>query len=162
MAQMRKEAKNHWVSRKLNQGNKIPYDLLLLADETIEAINKYIFDSDLYIVEQEDKVIAIYALYSLNHNEIEIKNIAVDKAFQAQGIGRFLLQDATIRAKEMNYKTIIIGTADTAVKQLRLYQEAGFEQFEIKKDFFRTNYAVPIVEVGLQLKDMVMLRKTIK
>lgn len=159
---MRKEAKNHWVVRKLSKGDNIPYDLLLLADETIEAINQYIFGSDLYIIEQEGKMIAIYALYSLNHNEMEIKNIAVDKAFQGQGIGRFLLQDATVRAKEMKCKTIIIGTADTAVKQLRLYQEAGFEQFEIKKDFFRIHYAVPIVEVGLQLKDMVMLRKTIK
>lgn len=64
MAQMRKAAKNHWISRKLNQGNKIPYDLLVLADETIEAINKYIFDSDLYIVEQEDKVIGISVLYA--------------------------------------------------------------------------------------------------
>lgn len=162
MAQMRKEAKNHWVSRKLNQGNKIPYDLLLLADETIEAINKYIFDSDLYIVEQEDKVIAIYALYSLNHNEIEIKNIAVDSAFQGQGIGRFLLHDAIIKGKAMKYKTIIIGTADTAVKQLRLYREVGFEKFEIKKGFFINNYPAPIIEDGIQLKDMVMLRKVIK
>lgn len=162
MAQMRKEAKNHWVSRKLNQGNKIPYDLLLLADETIEAINKYIFDSDLYIVEQEDKVIGISVLYALNQEEIEIKNIAVDSAFQGQGIGRFLLHDAIIKGRAMKYKTVIIGTADTAVKQLRLYREVGFEKFEIKKGFFINNYPAPIIEDGIQLKDMVMLRKVIK
>ncbi len=28
-----------------------PYNLLLLADETTEAINKYLFESDVYIAE---------------------------------------------------------------------------------------------------------------
>lgn len=159
---MKIEAKNSWVTRQLRKDDRIPYDLLLLADETIEAINKYIFDSDVYIIEQGDKMIAIYVLYSLNKNEIEIKNIAVDKAFQCQGIGRFLLQDATIKSKEKKYKAILIGTADTAIKQLDLYQKAGFELFEIKKGFFTNNYPEPIVEDGIQLQDMVMLRKTIK
>lgn len=159
---MRTEAKNSWITRQLSNDDKIPYDLLLLGDETIEAINQYIFDSDIYIVEQKDKVIAIYALYSLNQDEIEIKNIAVDKAFQGQGIGRFLLQDATIKAKEKKYKTILIGTADTATKQLHLYRTAGFVVYEIKKGFFTDNYPATIMEDGIQLKDMVMLRKTIK
>ncbi len=159
---MKTKAKNKWVTRQLSKADKIPYDLLLLADETVEAINKYIFDSDIYIVEQENKVIAVYVLCSLNRKEIEIKNIAVNKAFQGQGMGRFLLQDTEIKAKEKKYKTILIGTADTAIKQLHLYQKAGFELFEIKKGFFINNYPEPIVEDGIQLKDMVMLRKTIK
>lgn len=159
---MKTTAKKNRVTRRLNKQEKIPYDLLLLADETMEAIHAYIFDSDLYIVEQEHKVIAVYALYSLNEHEIEIKNIAVDKAFQGQGMGKFLLQDAAMRAKEKKYKTIIIGTADNAVKQLQLYQKAGFEPFELKKDFFTNNYPEPIIEDGRPLKDMVMLRQTIK
>lgn len=160
---MKTESKNNsWVTRKLSKHDKIPYDLLLLADETVEAIDKYIFDSDLYIIEQKDLVIAIYVLYPLNKNEIEIKNIAVNETFQGQGIGKFLLQDAEIKAKEKMYKTLLIGTPDTAFKQLQLYQKAGFETFDIKKDFFIDNYSEPIIENGIQLKDMVMLRKTIK
>lgn len=158
---MKEAAKSRWVTKQLGTGDKIPYDLLLLADETVEAINKYIFDSYIYVIERKDKVIALYVLYSLNKNEIEIKNIAVDKAFQGQGIGRFLLQDAAIKAKEKKYKAILIGTADTALKQLHLYQKAGFELFDIRKGFFTNNYREPIIEEGIQLKDMVMLRKAI-
>ncbi len=51
------EGKNSWVTRQLSKEEEI-----LLADETIEAINKYIFDRYIYIVEQYDKLIAIYVL----------------------------------------------------------------------------------------------------
>jgi N-acetylglutamate synthase-like GNAT family acetyltransferase len=44
--------KNHIV-RKLRSDEKLPYNLLLLADETKEAINKYIKDSDIYVFENK-------------------------------------------------------------------------------------------------------------
>jgi hypothetical protein len=40
--------------RQVRLDEKIPYDLLLLADETIEALDRYINDSDMYILEQEE------------------------------------------------------------------------------------------------------------
>jgi hypothetical protein len=40
--------------RLLEKDKKIPYDLLLLADETIEAINKYIQQSDIYVFERNN------------------------------------------------------------------------------------------------------------
>jgi N-acetylglutamate synthase-like GNAT family acetyltransferase len=64
---------------------KIPYDLLLLADETVEAINRYIFNSEIYVLEQENKIIAAYVLQSINRNEIEIKNIAIIKDYRGRG-----------------------------------------------------------------------------
>src|SRR5690606_21495179 len=119
---MKTESKNNsWVTRKLSKHDKIPYDLLLLADETVEAIDKYIFDSDLYIIEQKDLVIAIYVLYPLNNNEMELKDIPVIDAFQGQGIGGFLLQDAGIKAKENMCNTLLIGAPDTGCKQLQLF-----------------------------------------
>ncbi len=153
---------NKWRTRLLECHEQIPYDLLLLADETIEAINKYVFDSNIYVVEIGHKLIAAYVMYPLNENEVEIKNIAVDKAYQGKGIGRFLLQDASVRAKEENRQSLLIGTAAVALKQLNLYQKAGFELFDVKYDFFITNYPEPIFQDGVMLKDMIMLRKAIK
>lgn len=48
---MKTKDKNHWITRKPCKNDKIPYDLLLLADETIEAINKYISESNKYVIE---------------------------------------------------------------------------------------------------------------
>lgn len=146
----------------LEKDKKIPYNLLLLADETVEAINKYIHQSDIYVLERDNEIIAVYALQTISTDTIEIRNIAVDKAFQGQGIGRELLDHAVDRAKEMGFKKIIVGTGDAAIKQLHLYQKVGFEIYDIKHRFFLDNYAEPIFENGIQLKHMIMLKKDIE
>ncbi len=148
--------------RLLDKDKEIPYDLLLLADETIEAINKYIHNSDIYILDQKDKIIAVCALQTINDDTVEIKNIAVDEVFQGQGIGQGLLKEIINLITEKGFKQIIIGTGDAGIKQLYLYQKVGFEIFEIKHRFFIDNYPEPIFENGIQLKHMVMLKKDLK
>ena len=147
------------ITRQLKDNEPIPYHLLLLADETIEAIDKYIFDSDVYVLEQGAKMIAVYALFPSADNQIEIKNIAVDEAYQNQGIGKFLLKDAEEKAREKGCREIIIGTPDAAAKQISIYEKAGFRIYDIKKDFYVLNYKEPITEDEVQFRDMVMLRK---
>jgi N-acetylglutamate synthase-like GNAT family acetyltransferase len=146
-------------TRRLKNDEKLPIDLLLLADETIEVINRYVNDSEVYILERGDKAVGIYALQKISKDSIEIKNIAVDEKLQGQGIGKFLLRDAANRAEGMGFKTIIIGTADASIQLLHFYQKEGFEIFDVKKNFFIDNYPEPIYENGIQLKHMVMLKR---
>jgi len=148
--------------RFLEKDMPIPYDLLLLADESIEAINKYIHQSDIYLLERDNTMIAVFALQTISNDTVEIKNIAVDTALQGQGIGQGLLKDAIDLAKEKGYKEIIIGTGDAGIQQLYLYQKVGFEIYDIKHRFFLDNYPEPIFEKGIQLKHMIMLRKELK
>lgn len=157
-----KEMKKQLFIRQLKQTENIPYDLLLLADETKEAIDKYIHDSDIYVAESEGEMIAIYALYQLNNEETEIKNIAVIPHMQNQGIGRWLLKDAESKAKTGGYRYLLIATADAGILQLKLYQQCGFEMHEIRKNFITDNFAEPIFENGIQLKHMIVLRKEIE
>jgi N-acetylglutamate synthase-like GNAT family acetyltransferase len=92
--------------RKLQDSEEIPYQLLLLADETKEAIDKYILDSEIFVMEKHDEIIALYALKAINTKQIEIKNIAVSTNLQGKGIGSFLLKDAFDRAKDYNVPRI--------------------------------------------------------
>jgi ribosomal protein S18 acetylase RimI-like enzyme len=144
--------------RRLLSGEQIPYPLLLLADETTEAIERYIHESDVYVIENEERFIAVYVLQPVDSSVVEIKNIAVDRDYQGMGIGHSLLSDAIRRAKEMGYSEIIIGTGDIAVRQISLYESVGFKKYGIKKDFYVRNYPDPICENGVQLRDMVMLK----
>ncbi|HSV49172.1 MAG TPA: GNAT family N-acetyltransferase [Candidatus Acidoferrales bacterium] len=143
----------------MDKDEKIPYDLLLLADETIESINKYIFSSEIYVLEENGTNIAVYALQKLNDDEVEVKNIAVARDYQNKGIGKTLLRDAAERAKSKGFRRVIIGTGDAAPKLLGFYQRQGFEVFSVKRGFFVDNFPAPIYEEGVQLKDMVMLKK---
>jgi aminoglycoside 6'-N-acetyltransferase I len=159
-------AELNYKTRQLCKDEKMPYDLLLLADETLEAINRYIFDSEIYVLEQENRIIAVYALQVLGKEEAEIKNIAVAKEWQGHGLGKSLLKDAADRAKSRGFKRLIIGTWDNSGMPICFYQKEGFEKYAVKKDFFKDffilNYSKPIYDQGVQLIDMVMLKKELR
>jgi ribosomal protein S18 acetylase RimI-like enzyme len=138
----------------------MPFNLLLLADETIEAIEKYIYDSDVYIVTniENTQPIAVFVLYKISNAEIEIKNIAVAEVLQGVGIGSYLISEIKRTAKRKNFNSIIVGTPDGALKQISFYEKNGFIQYDLRKDFFIENYSELIFEDGRILRDMVMLR----
>jgi len=144
---------------KLKQAEEIPYDLLLLADPYQAAIDKYLSASEIYIASLSTKVIGLYVLYPAGAGTIEIKNIAVEESLQGKGIGKQMLGHAAEICRSKGIDTLIIGTANSSIGQLFLYQQQGFEIFDIKRDFFLDNYIEPIFEDGIQCKHMIMLKK---
>jgi ribosomal protein S18 acetylase RimI-like enzyme len=143
--------------KKLNSDVEIPYHLLLLADETKEAIDQYIFKSDLYLLHDGTENIAVMALSKNNDTELEIKNVAVIESYRNKGIGSILMNKAKEIAKENHYKTLTVGTSYTGFQQIRFYEKNGFIKKGILKDFFIENYPFPIYENGLQMRDMILL-----
>jgi len=148
------------IISKVDSKRDLPFDLLLLADETLEAIEKYIHDCEIYIAKESEKAeaIAVFALYRISKTEIEIKNIAVKETFQNNGIGSFLISEIKRIARAAKHENIIVGTPDSAVRQIDFYEKNGFRKYDLKKDFFTKNYPTPIIEEGVILKDMAMLK----
>lgn len=144
---------------ELQRGENIPYDLLISADPSKMNIDKYIFDSSIYAAFIEEQVIGCYVLYPVDKDTVEIKNIVVDENHQGKGIGTILLNDAIEKSKSMKFKTLVIGTGNSSVGQLYLYQKAGFRITNIKSDFFTENYDQPIIENGIECRDMIVLTK---
>ncbi|WP_142688011.1 GNAT family N-acetyltransferase [Chitinophaga polysaccharea] len=144
--------------RKLASNEKMPYDLLLLADPSVTMINSYLPFSDVYVLEQKKQVIAAYVLLKDN-DAMEIRNIAVNPAHQGKGLGKMLLQDAAQRARADGFKKLCIGTGNSSIAQLYLYQRQGFEISAIRKNYFTTHYSEPIYENGIQCRHMIVLEK---
>ena len=142
---------------KIDQDSGIPYELLLLADETRDAIDQYIFKCDIYLLHDGKESIAVMALYKNSDSELEIKNIAVIESYRSKGIGSILINKAKEIALDSHYKILSVGTSDTGFQQIRFYEKNGFKKTGIGKDFFIENYPSPIYENGLQMRDMVLL-----
>lgn len=140
---------------------RIPFSLLLEADESLDAIKQYIYESEIYIIEKSNRIIAVIAIKVINKKCLEIKNVAVKKNYRGRGIGTQLLKYAATIAEERKFIKLIIGTGDHSIKQLELYQKLGFVKFKLVKDFFLKNYPYPIYENQKQLIDMVLLKKDI-
>lgn len=142
----------------LGKDGKIPYHLLLLADPNKEFVDKYLKDGKCFVAKNKDKeTVGVYVLITVSKGVWEIKNIAVDPKFQGQGYGKALILDAIKRAKKSGAKKIEIGTGNSSIHQLSLYQKCGFRIVGIDKEFFVKNYREPIFENGVQCRDMVRL-----
>ncbi len=146
---------------ELKDKELIPYDLLLVADPSRRNIDKYISGSMIFAAALSGVIVGCYVLCSVDKKTLEIKNIVVDEKFQGKGIGTILLKDAITKGKANGFKEIIIGTGNSSIGQLYLYQKAGFRITGIKVDFFRDNYGDPIIENGIECRDMIVLTRTL-
>lgn len=143
--------------RKLKEDELPPMDLLLLADPSRDMVETYLADGECRVAEIEGEIIGVYVLVKLNGETMEIKNIAVDERMHSRGIGRVLINDAIRTAKELGYKSIEIGTGNSSIGQLALYQKCGFRIQRVIKDFYVHNYDEKIIEHGIQCRDMIRL-----
>lgn len=144
--------------RKLLPHETPPYDLLLLADPSRELVKAYIAEGECYIAEEQSGITGVFVIVPLTKEAVEIKNIAVREDKQGHGIGKKLLQEAIKAAKSSGYERIEIGTGNSSIGQLALYQKCGFRISDVIEDFFVQNYDEIIMENGIQCLDMIRLR----
>lgn len=144
--------------RKLQHDETPPYELLLLADPSRELVEAYVAEGECYIAEEQDNIIGVFVIVPLTNETVEIKNIAVREDKQGHGIGKKLLGAAIEVAKSHGYEWIDIGTGNSSIGQLALYQKCGFRISGVIKDFFVQHYDEVITENGIQCMDMVRLR----
>ena len=147
---------------KLNRDDKIPYELLLLADPSKDLVDEYLKQSEIFTARKNDETPGVVVLFPLTTETVEIKNIAVKPAFKGLGIGSYLIENVIQIASHNTQKSICIGTANSSVGQLYLYQKPGFEITEINKDYFTKNDADPIYEHCIQAKHKLMLTRQLK
>ena len=131
--------------------------LLLLGDESEAMIEKYISGAHILIAEIGTEIIGVCVIAENTHETCEIKNVAVAKDYQGEGIGTRLLRHAIMFAREKGYITIEIATGNSGIGQLYLYQKIGFEMTDIEQNYFVKHYSKPILENGIPCKHRVRL-----
>ncbi|MGD6831136.1 GNAT family N-acetyltransferase [Sutcliffiella halmapala] len=143
--------------RKLKQGEQPPMELLLLADPSEAMVKEYITRGECFVAELEERIIGVYVLLLTRPETVELVNVAVSEDHHGKGIGRQLVMDAVEAARSKGYKTIDIGTGNSSIGQLALYQKCGFRIVGVDQDFFIKHYPEAIYENGIQCRDMVRL-----
>lgn len=149
------------VPHKTNEA--IPYSLLLLADETQEAIDKYIYESKLFYAytKLNPIPIGVIALYKVSSTTLEIKNIAICNQEQNKGYGKQLIDFSLQYAKKNHFKELIVGTGDTSTQSINFYLKNGFQPYSIRQNFFLENYPFPIYEGCKQMQHMILFKRII-
>lgn len=137
-------------------GNKKKYlNLLLLADEQEDMIDKYLEHGEMFVLDDHG-VKAECVVTKESDGVYEIKNIAVLPDCQRKGYGKSLID--FVCSYYTDCKTMFVGTGDVP-SSLYFYKCCEFTESHRIKNFFTDNYDHPIFEDGQQLIDMVYLKR---
>ena len=131
-------------------------DLLLLADEQEDMIDRYLDRGTMYILD-DDGVKAECVVTEEADGILEIKNIATDPKYQRNGYGKKLI-DFIIEKYSGRYAVLQVGTGDSPLT-IPFYEKCGFRRSHVVKNFFPDHYDHPIYEDGVQLVDMIYLQR---
>jgi GNAT superfamily N-acetyltransferase len=131
-------------------------DLLLLADESESMIDKYLERGEMFAF-YDNELRSICVITRESSDTCELKNIATYEKWHGMGYGSKLIQYISAFYKD-KYKYIIVGTGDIP-PALHFYEKNGFHISYRINNFFTDNYDHPMFENGVQLVDMVYLKK---
>ena len=141
---------------EISKNKKQYMELLLLADEQEDMIDKYINRGIMYILD-DNGVKSECVVTDEGNGILEIKNIATNPKFQGMGYGKSLIDFIANRYKN-KFSILQVGTGDSPAT-IGFYIKCGFSPSHIIKNFFTDNYNHPIYEDGVKLVDMIYLRR---
>ena len=143
--------------KNIRENKKAFLPLLLLGDEQESMIDRYLEKGELYVLFEGKQAVAVAVITDEGCGLCELKNLAVDEAFQRQGYGSRLLEELCGIYRE-SFHTMQLGTGESPLT-LPFYEKNGFVYSHRIPNFFTDNYDHPIIEAGVLLRDMVYLRK---
>ncbi len=143
--------------KEIKENKKQFLPLLLLADEQEDMIDRYLNRGIMYVLD-DDGVKCECVVTDEGNGILEIKNIATEPEYQGKGYGKALI-DFVATTYKGEYSTLQVGTGDSP-STIPFYEKCGFIRSHSIKDFFTDNYDHPIYEGGIQLVDMVYLRRS--
>ena len=146
--------------KQITEEKKQFLDLLLLGDEQESMIDRYLDEGDLFALYDDDHLKAVCVVTQVDSLICELKNIAVYEQFQGHGYGTALIGYISEHYRN-RYETMLVGTGETP-SIMSFYRKCGFEPSHRIPHFFTDNYDHPMFEEGVQLVDVVYLKKQLR
>ncbi|BCA95688.1 ribosomal-protein-alanine acetyltransferase [Legionella antarctica] len=101
----------------------------------------------------DSPVLAGYIISRVSNNSCHILNLCIAKPLQSKGFGRKLLQTFLYSlSKYTQAEIVVLEVRPSNYVALHLYQSMGFEQVEIKKEYYKDSNSA---------EDAIFLRKSI-
>ena len=145
--------------RRVERDRKQYLALLLLADEQEDMVDRYLERGTMYVLEDGGAVLAECVVTDEGGGVLELRNLAVEPAFQGRGCGRRLVEFLA-ETYAGAYRVLQVGTGDSPAT-VPFYQRCGFVRHHRVENFFTDHYDHPIIEGGVRLRDMVYLRRAL-
>ena len=144
---------------EITENKKAYLDLLLLADEQENMVDRYLERGRMYVLD-DDGVKSECVITDEGNGVLEIKNLATLPEHQHKGYAKALIS-FLVKEFSSRYSVLQVGTGDSPLT-VPFYEKCGFICSHVVPDFFTENYDHPIFECGVVLRDMVYLQKVLQ
>ncbi|WP_125982713.1 GNAT family N-acetyltransferase [Loigolactobacillus iwatensis] len=141
-----------------NKERYLPYLILAAGDEATVAA--YLNQGDLFALQLDDLTIGVALFVPQDDRTIELKNLAIIANKREQGFGQYTLRHFFSYYQQHGYQTLLVGTANSSIKNIAFYQKMGMRLYAIKANYFATKQQ-PSVENGIQTLDLLMFKKNL-
>ena len=130
--------------RNVETDKKRYLDLLLLADEQEDMVDRYLERGVMYVLE-DGGAKAECVVTDEGDGILELKNIAVAPDFQGKGYGKALV-DFLVRTYKGQYAVLQVGTGDSP-STIPFYESCGFRRHHLVKNFFTNHYDLSLIHI---------------
>ena len=126
------------INIKKERNNKEQFiNLLLEADPSIDMINRYLKNADLFVLTYNESIACVAVVSKIDENTVELKKIVTKKEYRGKGYGKKMLKYLADNYK-VRYKKMIVGTSENNIP---FYVKQGFDKYEkTVKNFGEDNY----------------------
>lgn len=79
--------------------------------------------------DEKGNIVGTVGLYKIDNEVCELRKMYLHKSQRGKGLGKYLLEHALNRAKELGYTKVILETASVLKEAISLYESYGFKQY---------------------------------
>lgn len=142
----------------IETGDAAYRELLLLADPDEERVAQYTASGTCFQATLGPTRVGAAVWHPRSTSTVELLNLSLRTAWQGKGHGKQFLHALLVEARDRGFHTMTVGTGNSSLGPLALYQKAGFRITGVVKDYFLQHYPEPIEEHGIPCRDMIRLQ----
>ena len=145
--------------RQITEDKDNYLEMLLIADPQENMIRRYLDKSDMFVLEDAGEVLTIGVVEPMKNKRCELKNLVTSQEYRRQGYGTYMVNYLS-EYYSVTCDVMYVGTGNNS-NTLDFYKQCGFVNSHIVANFFVDHYEKPIYENGIQLTDMIYLKKNL-
>ena len=82
------------------------------------------------VVEEGNRIIASMGVLRISEDTCELRKMYSIPEARGRGLGRYLLELALSKARELGYRRMVLETASPLVEAIALYKKYGFSEYQ--------------------------------
>lgn len=102
------------------------------VDDCLNDIDLHYFQKGGFfgvLLNEKDQLIATAGLCPIDDQAVEIRKMYLHSAFRGQGLGKYIVRDLIIKARNLGFLRLELETASVLKEAIALYKSFGFVPF---------------------------------